>query len=194
MQIPSHIQVILASQSPRRKELLGAMGIPFQVVVSDVDEQYPASMHPHEAVGHLSLRKAEAVRSLVGEDCVIIASDTMVELGGVPFGKPQDEEDAKRMLRTLSGEAHRVHTGVAVLYRGQQKVGVDATEVVFHPLTEETVDWYVGTGEPMDKAGAYGIQGLGGKLVSHITGEMDTVIGLPCKLVAKLLAECGWDE
>ncbi len=187
--LPKDIPVILASASPRRKELLGEMGISFQVLTCDTDESYPPTMHPKEAVTYLSQKKAEAVRAIAPPNAIIIASDTMVEVDGIPFGKPENQADAARMLQTLSGRHHNVHTGVCVLWGEQTLLGVDSTDVCFHPLSDEDIVWYIGTGEPMDKAGAYGIQGKGGQLVSHINGHMDTVIGLPCELVDTLLGE-----
>ena len=178
--------VILASASPRRRELLGGMGIPFTVRVSEADESLPAGIHPKAAVELLARRKGEAVAAEVTGDCLILAADTLVALGDRALGKPQDEEDAKEMLRTLSGKTHEVHTGVAVLRGGKIYSGAATTEVVFRTLSEEEIAAYVATGEPLDKAGAYGIQGLGGALVARISGEFDNVVGLPCRLADEL--------
>lgn len=142
-----------------------------------------------EAVGYLAEKKGMAVKGIAPENAIIISSDTMVEVGGIPLGKPEDEADASRMLWMLSGRHHNVHTGVCVIYGEKKLVGVDSTDVFFRALDQADIDAYIATGEPMDKAGAYGIQGLGGKLVSHINGNLDTVIGFPCELVEQLLKE-----
>lgn len=179
--------VCLASASPRRRELLSAMGLTFTVCPADVDESVPAGMHPADAVVELSKRKALAVQKTVGDGVFVIASDTLVEEGGRPLGKPTDGEDATRMLLSLSGREHRVHTGLAVAYRGRLYAERDTTRVFFRDFDESEARAYVATGEPMDKAGAYGIQGLGGALVDHIEGAFDTVVGLPCALTDRLL-------
>lgn len=186
-QLPSDVKLILASKSPRRRELLTEMGLTFEILTRDTDESCPASVHPRRAAELLSERKARAVAEIAPKNAIILASDTIVEVDGVAFGKPTDKEDAARMLSVLSGRHHNVHTGVCLMYGDQVLTGVDTTDVCFHALDCADIDWYISTGEPMDKAGAYGIQGLGGKLVSHINGHMDTVIGLPCELVKTLL-------
>lgn len=189
IRLPSEGELILASKSPRRRELLAEMGLTFTILTRETDESYSEELTPREAARFLSEKKARAVAEIAPKDAIILASDTIVDVGGVALGKPENAEDAKRMLRALSGRAHYVHSGVCVMQNGRVLSDVDSTAVHFHPLTEEQIDWYVGTGEPMDKAGAYGIQGLGGRLISHFEGEMDTVIGLPCKMVAGLLEE-----
>jgi septum formation protein len=188
-QLPKDVQVVLASKSPRRRELLTDMGIPFICITEEVDESFPHEMHPHAAVVYLSRKKAEAVKAIAPENAIIIASDTMVEVDGIPLGKPENEADAERMLWMLSGRHHNVHTGVCVMWGDKTLVGVDATDVFFLPLDREDILRYIATGEPMDKAGAYGIQGEGGKFISHINGNFDTVMGLPCDLVETLLKE-----
>lgn len=180
-------EITLASASPRRRELLSAMGLTFCVCPADVDESVPAGMHPADAVVTLSERKALSVAGVAGDDVFVVASDTLVEIRGIPLGKPTDDEDAVRMLLSLSGREHRVHTGVAVAYRGRLYAGRDTTRVYFRPFDEREARAYVATGEPMDKAGAYGIQGLGGRLVARTEGAFDTVVGLPCALVDALL-------
>ncbi|MBQ8350436.1 MAG: septum formation protein Maf [Clostridia bacterium] len=178
--------LILASASPRRRELLSAMGLTFSVCPCDVDESVPQGMHPAEAVVLLARRKAEAVAAL-HPDAIILASDTLVEIDALPLGKPQDKGDAVRTLMRLSGNEHRVHSGVAVIYRGRALAEKDTTRVFMRPFDEEEARAYVQTGEPMDKAGAYGIQGLGGRLVDRIEGCYDTVVGLPTRLVDDML-------
>ena len=192
LQLPKDIPVVLASKSPRRRELLAGMEIPFTTVTCEVDESYPDLMHPRDAVRFLAEKKARAAAETLEETAVVIASDTLVEVDAVPLGKPKDKEDAHRMLALLSGRHHNVHTGVCVIYGKQMISAVDTTDVFFLPLDDEEIDAYIATGEPMDKAGAYGIQGIGGKFVSHINGHMDTVIGLPCELLSELLSEVVW--
>ncbi len=180
------MKIILASKSPRRRELLGELYSEFEVVTLPVDEGLDADIHPRDGVQILAVRKGEAVVDTAG-DGLIISSDTLVELDGVPFGKPVDRADAIRMLKALSGRDHSVHTGVAVHYRGRVFSGVDSTRVSFKELSDEQIADYVDSGEPMDKAGAYAIQGEGGRLVSGIDGDFDTVVGLSLKLVKKLI-------
>ena len=183
------MEVILASKSPRRLELLGKIYPDLRVVVNTADETLPAGMHPRDGVEVLAVRKGAAVLSLVPADALIVSSDTLVEKGGLPLGKPQDEEDAFRMLRMLSGNVHNVHTGVAVHYKGRIFSGVESTAVTFRDITDGEIHEYISTGEPMDKAGAYGIQGLGGKFVLKYDGDYDTVVGLSLKLTERLIKE-----
>lgn len=187
--LPQDVQVILASKSPRRRELLAEMGIAYVCLTEEVEETFPKEMHPRAAVVYLSRKKAEAVKGKAPENAMIIASDTMVEVDGIPLGKPVDEADASRMLWMLSGRHHNVHTGLCVMWGDKVLVGVDSTDVFFRSIDQQDIDAYIATGEPMDKAGAYGIQGKGGALISHINGNLDTVIGLPCDLLEKLLKE-----
>ena len=185
------IRLILASASPRRRELLTGMGVPFRVLTREVDEHLPDGMHPRDGVALLSRRKGEAVLSLAA-GAPVLAADTLVEYGGVPLGKPHDPQDALRMLMLLSGQTHRVYTGVSVWFRGQVFTDTDITEVQFRDFGREEALAYIGTGEPMDKAGAYGIQGQGGALVSGIRGAFDNVVGLPTALVRRLLVRVGY--
>lgn len=181
--------ILLASASPRRRELCGAMGLSFTVCPTDIDESLPVGISPHEGALIIAKRKAEAGRASLPENGILIAADTVVDLDGTALGKPKDEEDALRMLLSLSGRIHHVHTGVAVLSGGRLLCAVDTTAVTFRSFDEREARAYVGTGEPMDKAGAYGIQGLGGALVSSIEGAYDNVVGLPTRLLDKLLCE-----
>lgn len=183
---PAGEELILASASPRRRELLAGMGLSFSVCPCDADETVPHGMHPREAVVLLSRRKAEAAAA-AHPRAIILASDTLVEIDGLPLGKPQDEADAVATLLRLSGKEHRVHTGVAVYWRGRVIAARDTTRVFMRPFGEEEARAYVATGEPMDKAGAYGIQGLGGRLVDRTEGAYDTVVGLPTALCDDLL-------
>lgn len=183
------MKLILASGSPRRKEFLLAAGYDFSVYTVPVDETVPPEIPPHTAVRLLAERKGAAVASAIGDAVPVLSADTLVELDGVALGKPRDAADAARMLRALSGRTHAVHTGVAVHVGGRVFSAVDTTTVRFRPLSEEEIDRYVASGEPMDKAGAYGIQGLGGALVEGFDGDIDTVIGLSMRLVRELLAD-----
>ena len=182
-----HKRIILASKSPRRKELLGGLFEDFEIITREVDESLPKGVHPSEGVEMLAIRKGAAVRDIEGDECLIISSDTLVELDGVALGKPLDGGDALRMLRALSGRGHNVHTGVAVHYRGKVYSGTDTTAVFFRTLSEEEIGQYIATGEPMDKAGAYGIQGGAGKFVTHYEGDYDTVVGLSMRLLKELI-------
>lgn len=184
--LPEGKELILASASPRRKELLAGMGLPFSVCPCEVDETVAPGIPPKEAVVLLSRRKAEAAAA-AHPGAVILASDTLVEIDDVPLGKPRDEGEALQTLLRLSGRVHGVHTGVAVICDGKIVAERDTTRVWMRPFDEEEARAYVATGEPMDKAGAYGIQGLGGRLVDHIEGAYDTVVGLPTCLVDRLL-------
>ena len=181
-------RVILASKSPRRRELLSEIFENFDIIVREVDESLPRDMHPAEGVVMLAVKKGEAV-SREFPDAVVISSDTLVEIDGIPLGKPRDREDAHRLLSLLSGRIHNVHTGVAVQVGGRCFSGLDTTRVEFRELSDEEIYAYIDGGEPMDKAGAYGIQGEGGKFVLGYDGRFDTVMGLSVDLVERLIAE-----
>ena len=181
--------LILASASPRRRELLALTGLSFTVDAADVDEH--TSLGALEAVSELCRRKALCVAARhPGE--IVLAADTLVAMHDIPFGKPENEEDAVRMLRLLSGNSHQVHTGVCVVSReGTCFEGVDTSTVTFLPLTEEDIRAYVATGEPMDKAGAYALQGIAGMFIREVRGTPSGVIGLPMPLTRSLLMQCG---
>lgn len=180
------MRYILASKSPRRKELLGEIIPKFEIITSEADESLPANVHPREGVEILAVRKGEDVAK-DNPDAIVISSDTLVELNGIPLGKPASEADAMRMLTKLSGKAHNVHTGVAVHFNGKVYSGVATTAVYFREMTTEEIKDYVASGDPMDKAGSYGIQSGGGKFVEKIEGDYDTVVGLSVNLVKKLI-------
>lgn len=180
--------LILASKSPRRRELLGGMGLAFSILTAETDERLDPGIHPRDGVGILARRKAEAVRPLAPQGALVLGSDTLVELDGLPLGKPRDDEDAVAMLMRLSGKEHRVHTGVCLLCGDLVLSEVDSAHVFMRRFTEEEARAYVATGEPRDKAGAYAIQGLGSALVERREGALDTVIGLPCEVVRRLLS------
>ena len=191
------MEIILASQSPRRREILSSICEKFDIKVTETDESFEEYVHPREAVEILAVRKGSATLEAFGEggnDKFIISSDTLVELGGKPLGKPTSKADAKAMLAELSEKRHNVHTGIAIHYNGKVYSGVDTTGVYFKRLTEEDIDGYIATGEPMDKAGSYGIQGLGGRFVKKIDGDFDTVVGFSVRLFLKLADEAGCGE
>lgn len=182
--------LVLASASPRRRELLGHIGVPFEVSVSAADENIAPGLPPEEAVKTLAVRKAEAVFN-DRPDAVVLGADTIVVSDGRILGKPADEEGAREMLRSLSGRKHMVYTGVAILSKERRESFVSATEVEFYPLEDEEINTYVSTGEPMDKAGAYGIQGFGAVFIKGIAGDYYTVVGLPVAEVARRLRNYG---
>jgi septum formation protein len=183
--------VVLASASPRRHELLTQIGVQFTVRVPDIDE----SPRPDEPADRYVLRLASAkAAAVVGEaDELVIAADTTVELDTKILGKPRDEADAASMLRSLSARTHLVHTGVAVRRRDHELTAVCTTLVTFVVLDEATIAWYVSTGEPIGKAGAYALQGAGGALVREVEGSVSNVIGLPLHLVNDLAGRSGVD-
>ena len=181
--------IILASQSPRRKELLGLMNIPFSVRVADIDETMDKDLPLTEAVARLSLRKAKAVAG--GQDDIVIAADTIVVLGNTVLGKPRDEKDAFQMLKRLSGRSHQVMTGVTVLKGDTFRCHTEVTEVFFRELTDEEIAAYIATKDPMDKAGSYGIQNGGALFVEKIQGDYFNVVGLPVCRLGLMLKEFG---
>jgi septum formation protein len=178
--------LILASSSPRRAELLRAAGIPFEVVPVDVDESVLRLEPPGEHVRRLAREKADAAFT-ANPLAVVLAADTIVLVGGEIMGKPRDADDATRMLRLLSGREHEVLTGLAIVARTGAEVQVARTRVWVNPLNDTEIADYVGTGEPLDKAGAYAIQGLGSKFIDRIQGSYSNVVGLPVALVYRLL-------
>ncbi len=180
--------LILASQSPRRQELLRLITREFVVRPTGCDETLRCA-DPAEHARQLALRKCAAALEQAGPGDAVIAADTVVFLEGTLLEKPADEEEAAAMLRRLSGRTHRVCTGVAVAFRGEIRSFTEETEVTFYPLSEELIGWYVATGEPMDKAGAYGIQGRGALLVQGIRGDYANVVGLPVSRLFRLLLE-----
>lgn len=173
--------LILASQSPRRRELMGLFGLPFEIRTKEIDETLEAGISVSEAVANLSRRKAEAIERSPAD--IVIAADTVVVLDGQALGKPRDEADARKMLCRLSGKTHQVMTGLTVL-QGERAVScTEITQVTFGKLTQQQIDDYIRTGEPMDKAGSYGIQGKAALFVEGISGDYYNVVGLPvCRL------------
>ena len=188
------MSIILASQSPRRRELLAQMGVPqFEVVPALGEEIASPGLSPAQLVEVLSRQKAEEVAVQAGPDDVVIAADTVVAVDGAVLGKPRDPADAARMLSLLSGRAHTVYTGVTVRRGTFSRTAHEATQVRFRPLTQSEISAYIATGEPMDKAGAYGIQGRGCVLVEGIDGNYPNVVGLPTCLLAGMLRQVGID-
>jgi len=183
--------LILASSSPRRQELIRVLGFPVEVVPSDVDEGVETGWSPSRIVEELSLRKALAVteRLAPGREGVVVGSDTIVVLDGAVLGKPRDEEDAASMLEALSGRSHEVYTGLALVdvATGRRSVSHRMTRVWMKPMDGRRIRAYVETGEPRDKAGAYGIQGYGATLVDRLEGDYFTVVGFPLSLAADML-------
>jgi septum formation protein len=183
-------RVILASQSPRRRELLQLVGIPHTVQPADVDETYGPGEEPGAHALRLAREKAAVVAA--GEpDALVIGSDTIVVVDGDVLGKPRDEAHAAQMLTRLSGRSHVVMTAVAVRWGGRERSSLEVVGVTFHPLTVQDIQAYVATGEPMDKAGAYGIQGYGATIVERVDGDYFAVMGLPLQRMVRLMAELG---
>lgn len=175
------MQLVLASQSPRRQELLGLLNIPFSIRIADIDETMDPEESPFDEVARISRRKALAVACDADE--TVIAADTIVVCDGKVLGKPHSADEARKMLQLLSGRQHQVMTGVTVLCGSRMQSHTEVTDVYFRTLSPAQIDTYVATGEPMDKAGAYGIQGGAALFVERIAGDYYNVVGLPvCRL------------
>ena len=179
--------VVLASRSPRRVELLKQLVADFTVVPADIDETPHSHEDPVSYVKRLALEKARAVYMVSGTHAIVIGADTTVDLDGHIFGQPADDNDAREMLRRLSGTTHQVHTGVAVVSASGEQVEVVSSSVTFLDLQPEMLEWYIGTGESAGKAGSYAIQGHGSALVASSSGSMTNIIGLPLDETARLL-------
>ncbi len=187
------MRLVLASGSPRRRELLERLGLDFDVVAPDVDETRYPDEAPAAYVDRVARSKSAAV---AGDGLIVLAADTIVVHEGRVMGKPGHPEEARTMLRRIEGDVHEVFTGLAIGAwdtGAQIKSVVDVAEVTMLPMTEEEIAWYVGTGEPLDKAGGYALQGLGGLFVGKVVGSPFTVIGLPIHLIARLLSASGVD-
>jgi septum formation protein len=195
------VRLVLASGSPRRRELLALLGLPFDVVPVDLDESARPGESPHDLVRRLAIDKAGSVAvsdldvidggasadGIDVFDVVVLGADTTVEIAGEILGKPVDADDARQMLRSLSARTHQVHTAVAVRRGARTEHDIVTTFVTMSPMTEAAIEWYVATGEPLDKAGAYAIQGAGGAFVTAIEGSASNVVGLPLTTVVELL-------
>jgi len=191
------LKLILASASPRRAEILRNAGIQFDVCATDVDESRLADEAPGDYVRRLALAKAQSAAAKYLEpvdEMLILGADTVVVVNADILGKPVSQDDARSMLRRLSGRVHEVHTGLALLRSSgaEQRVVEEVTRVHFAPLTDREIEDYIATGEPFDKAGAYGIQGIGGRFVTRIEGCYFNVMGLPLARLWSLLREVGW--
>ena len=184
------MSLILASASPRRRELLSRFGVPFSVDPADAPEAPPTGADAARTVLALSEAKARVTAARHPDD-VVIGADTVVELDGTILGKPRDEADAFSMLRALSGREHRVRTGVTLVRGGESLSGVECTRVFFRPLSDAQIRAYIATGEPMDKAGAYGYQGIAGLFVERIDGDYFNVVGLPLCRLGQMLETMG---
>ena len=187
------MRLVLASGSPRRRELLNSLGLDFDVELPDVDESRRQDEPPGVYVERIAVEKARAVAA---PDRVVLAADTAVVHEGKVLGKPGHPEEARAMLRRLQNDRHEVFTGVAVAsWNGGPVVNstVDVTEVAFLPMTDDEIADYVSTGEPMDKAGAYALQGAGGRFIESVKGSPFTVIGLPIHLISRLISAAGMD-
>ena len=171
-------RVILASKSPRRKELLEMLRIPFEIIVSDIEEQIDPENDLTKEIEKLSYQKAKAVFEKEN-DALVIGSDTIVKINNQVLGKPKTHEEAREMLHLLSGNTHEVITGVTILYQDQRETFSSTSSVTFSPLTDEEIDTYIATNEPLDKAGSYAIQGDGAKFIRSINGDFYTIVGLP---------------
>ena len=184
--------IVLASGSPRRQELLQRIGITdFDIRVPETEESYPEGLSPRQVVEYISREKADAAAKLCTEDEIVITADTMVFLDEARLGKPADEADALRMLTALQGRRHTVCTGVTVRQGDRSVTETETTEVYFRPASREELLGYIATGEPMDKAGAYGIQGKGSLLVEKINGDYFNVMGLPVLRLSRMLEQFG---
>ena len=182
------MKIILASASPRRQELLRYIVTDFDIIPADIDETLPADIPADSSAEYLAVKKAEHI-SAQYQDSLVIGSDTVVIIGDEILGKPVDEKDAKRMLRKLSGQVHTVVTGVCLSMNGRSESFSKATKVKFYPLSDKEILDYIATGEPMDKAGAYGIQGFGRVLIEGIEGDFFNVMGLPVASLKRKMEE-----
>ncbi len=189
IELPAGMRLVLASASPRRSELLRSVGLEFDVVPADIDESVRPGELPSDYVARLSAEKARVVAERVGTDRIVVAADTTVDVDGRILEKPVDDDDARRMLALLSGRTHLVHTGVTVARfpTPTRATIVVETAVDFVETTPAVVEWYVGTGEPFDKAGGYAIQGAGGALVRRLDGSVTNVVGLPLAETLELI-------
>ena len=180
-------KLVLASSSPRRRELLAQAGYTFEVYPAHIDETRCADEDPSAYVARLALEKARAIHAQ-HPDAIVLGADTTVVLNGEVLNKPQDREDAARMLRALSNNTHQVHTGIAVVTSSTQRTHVETTNVIFAPIPEDELAKYLATGDSLDKAGAYGIQGYAARWIPRIEGDYFNVMGLPVAATVRLLA------
>lgn len=185
-------RLILASSSPRRKELLENLRLKFEISSSDADESFSESLSPAEVVMELASRKSGTVAQDY-PDCFVIGSDTVVVHDGAILGKPESGQEALQMLKKLSGNTHSVYTGVSIISPEKETRFYEKTDVTFWDLSDEEIDTYIKSGEPFDKAGSYGIQGFGSMLVKEISGDYYTVVGLPVSKLIRELRKIGYN-
>jgi septum formation protein len=182
------MKIILASQSPRRKQLLQWAEVDFEIIVKETDESYPQILSPNDVALHIAKNKAAAIQILHGDTIPILSADTIVVYGNEIIGKPKDKQHAVEILTKLSGEKHRVITGVCILYKGKEILFYDVTEVTFNELSNEQINFYVDKYKPYDKAGAYAIQEWIGVIgIKSIDGDFYNVMGLPVSRVVNEL-------
>ena len=189
-------QIVLASQSPRRRELLEQLGLEFTIQPSTVEEKV-TSEDPVEVVRELSRQKAQDVADQMekehpGHDMVVLGADTIVVYKGRILGKPADRDDAEKMLHMLQGNTHRVYTGVTLIGKGKSVTFAEETKVTMYPVSHEEITWYIETKEPDDKAGSYAVQGLGARFIQKIEGDYNNVVGLPAGRIYQILR--NWEE
>ena len=183
------MNIVLASKSPRRKELLSLLDLDFKIITADIDETMDSTLPVSDEVARLSFDKAAAIKPQVSDDTIIISADTVVELDGVVMGKPKNKDDAFKMLKSLSGNTHNVLSGVTVMQGEKHVSKTVVTQVNFRDISDDEINAYIETLEPMDKAGSYGIQGRGSKFVSGIVGDYFNVVGLPVCELSLMLKE-----
>jgi septum formation protein len=189
----THVRIVLASGSPRRRELLAAAGLNVEVDPADADESVHAGEAPAAYVERVAIAKA-TIGAARHPDAAVLAGDTTVVVDGDIFAKPEDDNDARRMLERLSGRPHEVLTGVALAWRGAMRARVEKTTVWFRPLSAGEIAWYVASGEPRGRAGAYAIQGLASRFIPRVDGSYANVVGLPVTTVLALLEDAGIDS
>ena len=183
--------IILASKSPRRQELMRLLGLEFTIHTADVDETMDPALPPEQEVARVSGLKAAKIAETAAPEDIVVAADTIVVVDGTVLGKPHSEAEARQMLRTLSGRGHEVMTGLSVWHGGSLRQEVVRTRVHFRPMSDAEITAYIATGEPMDKAGSYGIQGYGAIFVDHLEGDYFSVMGLPLCPLERMLRDCG---
>jgi len=186
-------KIVLASRSPRRKDILEKLNFSFVIDPPDIDESPFKNESPINYVQRISAAKADLVARRHDQQCIVIAADTTVELNGEIFGQPRDLDDARLMIQKLSSKTHKVHTAISVRYNQKVANSVDTASVTMREVSSELLEWYIGTGESIGKAGAYAVQGHGAALVADLSGEMDTVIGLPVGLLLGMLGDLEID-
>ena len=186
-------KIVLASRSPRRKDILEKLNWSFVIDPPDIDESPLKDESPINYVQRISAAKADLVARRHDQQCIVIAADTTVELNGEIFGQPRDLDEARLMIQKLSGKTHNVHTAISVRHNRETANAVDTASVTMREVSSELLEWYIGTGESIGKAGAYAVQGHGAAMVADLAGEIDTVIGLPVGLLIGMLGNLGID-